>query len=137
MKNREKYNDFLIDAMSVRGYSFGVDKITGEPKVCATFDVYTAHHVTCENCSLYKTGASSCLESRKKWLNEECDPWLEFRSLKKGDVILVNNHGFWYPYVFDCFLGNKIMYADCKDENGVIPCAFMFKENPNLVRRVK
>lgn len=137
MKNREKYADFLVDAMSVRGYSFGVDKETGEPKVCASFDIYTAHHVTCENCALYKTGSSSCLESRKKWLNEDVDEWADFRDLKKGDIILVNKNGFWHPYVFDCFIGNKLMYGSCMNDNGNIPCAFMFEGYPNFVRRVK
>lgn len=135
MKNREKYADFLVDAMSVRGYSFGVDKETGEPKVCASFDIYTAHHVRCENCALYKTGASSCLESRKKWLNEEVDEWADFRDLKRGDIIMLSVSGMWYPVIFVRFDEFGLRYSRSIDNRGDFVCEVGFEEHPNHVKK--
>lgn len=133
MKNREKYVDFLLKCAANNTVSFGVDKITGEPKVCSSSSAMD--EIKCTNC---KFGTTFCGEkTRNEWLDEECDPWSEFRDLKKGDIILVNKNGFWHPYVFDCFIGNKLMYGSCMNDNGNIPCAFMFEGYPNFVRRVK
>lgn len=136
MKNREKYNDFLVDAMSVRGYSFGVDKKTGEPKVCASFDSYTAYNVNCEECAFYEIGTPSCLACRKKWLNEECDPWLEFKSLKKGDLILIKKGLSMYPYIFVSIEDDGLTYAAFIGSDGSYSC-LMKEINPNLVRRLE
>lgn len=133
MKNREKYADFLLKCAVNNTVSFGVDRITGEPKFCSSSS--SRDEIKCTNC---RFGTVLCGEkARSEWLEEETDEWSGFRDLKKGDIILVNKNGFWYPYIFDCFIGNKIVYGHCKDANGDIPCAVNFEGYPEFVRKVK
>lgn len=130
MKNKEKYVDFLLKCAANNTVSFGVDKITGEPKICSSSSAMD--EIKCTNC---RFGASFCGEkTRNEWLEEECDPWLGFRDLKRGDLILIKRGLSWHPYIFVEFIDESLVYAAFISTDEFF--TYLMKEtNPNSVKR--
>lgn len=71
MKNKEKYNDIVVICASILDVSFGVNKHTGEPEICARADDYE-DTIVCENCAFHGL-EHSCRIYRSKWLEEDCE----------------------------------------------------------------
>lgn len=113
MKNREKYNDIVVKCASMNDVSFGVNKHTGEPEICALSNGY-GKVIACENCAFYRSGRV-CYAYRKEWLESEAesveDIWSGFRDLKRGDLIMINKGLLWSPYLFVEFEDDSIVYT--------------------------
>lgn len=125
MKNREKYDDFLIDCLA-NDDRFGVDIKTNKPCLCKDLD--------CVSCKCYNS-CNSCVASRKEWINEEVDDWVDFRDLKRGDIIMVSNSGQWYPVIFVRLDEFGLRYSKCINNQGDFVCAVEFEEDPRRVKK--
>lgn len=127
MKNREKYNEFLEECL-INGRKFGIDKNTSEPHIC---DLNTK----CANCK-FSTLKKTCSQFRKDWLEEEVDEWAEFRDLKRGDIILVNPLGLWYPVIFVKLDEFGIHFTSSVNENGIFTCCIDCEKDPKRVKKL-
>lgn len=125
MKNREKYINFLDDCL-VSGSHFGVNEAINQPILCAEME--------CSNCKFFCTGGS-CDRNRRKWLDQECDEWADFRDLKRGDIIMLSVSGMWYPVIFVRFDEFGLRYSRSIDNRGDFVCEVGFEEHPNHVKK--
>ena len=62
MKNKEKYEGLVLSFACDKNNSFGVDKKTGEMKICS--------ELHCTECLFYRK-IETCRASRRKWLEQE------------------------------------------------------------------
>lgn len=124
MKNREKYKNEL-EALMIRGMSFGIHKTTGALIGCR------GAMSSCEVCAFRET-TKSCMVFRQDWLDEEYDPWADFRDLKKGDLILINNGVGLTPYLFVRFEDDCLVYSRHIDNDGEFQLLLRAKD-PNWV----
>lgn len=62
MKNKEKYEKLVLSLACDKNNSFGVDKKTGEMKICS--------EMHCTEC-LFHEKIETCRISRRKWLEQE------------------------------------------------------------------
>lgn len=133
MKNKEKYNDFLLECSTDDNISFGVDKLTGEPKVCCS--IYSEkNQIRCSGC---KFGSRLCAPKRRKeWLEEEADEWSDFRNLKNGDIIMFNVGAFWYPVIFVKLDEFGLCYTVGMNANDNAVCAIEHESDPRRVRKL-
>lgn len=130
MKNREKYADFLLKCAVNNTVSFGVDRITGEPKFCSSSS--SRDEIKCTNC---RFGTVFCGEkARSEWLEEEVDIWEGYRDLKRGDLILIKKGLSWHPYIFVEFIDESLVYAAFISTDEFFTC-LMKETNPNSVKR--
>lgn len=125
MKNREKYNDFLIDCF-VDGEHFGVDVNTNKPSRCK--DIH------CTNCKFH-CDLEPCIIDAKAWIEEEADEWADFKDLKRGDIIMLSVSGMWYPVIFVRFDEFGLRYSRSIDNRGDFVCEVGFEEHPNHVKK--
>lgn len=124
MKNREKYKDEL-EALMIRGMSFGIHKTTGEVIGCS------GSLSSCNVCAFRET-TKMCMDFRTEWLDEEYDDWADFRGLKKGDLILINNVAGLSPYLFVRIEDDCLVYSRFIDDDGEFQLLLRVKD-PRLV----
>lgn len=128
MKNKEKYVDVLAKCASDRYISFGVDKETGEPKMCGSVN----DSIICGECAFY--GEVDCSSGRTRWLEAEADKWADFRDLKKGDVVFIKCGTLWMPVIFISLECGTLFYMLVADEDRKIfdRC---HEDDPSRVRK--
>lgn len=131
MKNKEKYKNEL-EALMIRGMSFGIHKTTGALIGCRGGSLSD-----CNVCAFRET-TKTCMEFRKEWLEseEECveDIWSDFRDLKRGDLIMINKGPLWSPYLFVEFEDDSIVYTHSVDNDGEFQ--LLLRENdPRWVKK--
>lgn len=89
-KNKEMWNDWLINECLSGLSSFGVNKYMHVPFLCSGHS-----SAICTKCSLCKfSDMGNCYDARKKWLDEE---YIEPCLFKTGDIVEVSDNGNnWY-----------------------------------------
>lgn len=89
-KNKEMWNDWLIDNCVDGMSSFGVNMNTYVPFSC--HGCYNAQSADCSLCKFLNMG--NCHKARRKWLDEE---YIEPCLFKTGDIVEVSDTGkYWY-----------------------------------------
>lgn len=88
-KNKEMWNDWLIDNCVDGMSSFGVNKDTHVP-----FSCYDHSGSRCAGSLCVFFGDGRCHRARRKWLDEE---YIEPCLFKTGDIVEVSDTGkYWY-----------------------------------------
>lgn len=105
MKNKEKYEKEIVDAVTSGGYGFGVNKFSGEIKRC--------NEVSCNECLFYYMlhGLDDCNKTKREWAESE---YIEPVKISKRDRAFLD-------YIKACF-----KYI-ARDENGRL---FVYSEKP-------
>ena len=107
MKNKEKYQDVILNIIMESGTPFAVDKCSGEVIPCDTrpcADCIFGHHK--------KYLDKSCKIDRVMWLNEDVDNISQFRNLPVDTPILVRDseEDDWKPRHFSR-VENDLVYV--------------------------
>ena len=107
MKNKEKYQDVILNIIMESGVPFAVDKCSGKVIPC--------EDITCTDCIFChdkKYVNKSCAGSRVAWLNEEEDRLAKFRNLPVDTPILVRDseESSWEPRHFS-LVENDLVYV--------------------------
>lgn len=106
MKNKEKYQDVILNIMMKSGVSFAVDKYSGEVIPCELG--------TCSECLFNnkKYFGKSCAGCRVMWLNEDVDNISQFGNLPVDTPILVRDseEDDWKPRYFSR-VENDLVYV--------------------------
>lgn len=79
MTNREKFKEKIIDVALKGGDSFGLVNGIGKIKSCKEMD--------CSECSF--DGFRDCSKQRKKWLDKECEKYINWQDMTIDSPILV------------------------------------------------
>lgn len=88
-KNKEMWNDWLIDNCVDGMSSFGVNKDTHIPFLCCGHS-----GAKCAGSLCVFSEMGNCHRARRKWLNEE---YIEPCPFKTGDIVEVSDNGnYWH-----------------------------------------
>lgn len=107
MKNKEKYQDVILNIIMESGVPFAVDRSSGEVIPC--------EDITCSDCIFCRDKKyvnKSCAGSIVAWLNEEEDRLAKFRNLPVDTLILVRDseEDDWKPRHFSQ-VENDLVYV--------------------------
>ena len=107
MKNKEKYQDVILNIIMESGVPFAVDKCSGKVIPCETGSC-----LDCAFCHNKKYFNKSCESCRVMWLNEEVDNISQFRNLPVDTPILVRDseEDDWKPRYFSQ-VKNDLVYV--------------------------
>lgn len=79
MTNREKFKEKIINIVLTTGDGFALLKDTGNIKCCET--------TMCQDCCF--NDAMNCFDRRKKWLDDEYEPHIDWLNIEVDTPILV------------------------------------------------
>lgn len=107
MKNKEKYQDVILNIIMESGAPFAVDKCSGKVIPC--------ENGSCQDCAFCRNKKyfnESCESCRVMWLNEDVDNISQFRNLSVDTPILVRNseEDDWKPRHFSR-VENDLVYV--------------------------
>ena len=107
MKNKEKYQDVILNIIMESGATFAVNRYSGEVIHCEAWSCRD-----CAFCHNKKYFNISCENARVMWLNEDVDNISQFRNLPVDTPILVRDseEDDWEPRHFSR-VENDLVYV--------------------------
>ena len=112
MKNKEKFEKEILE-IACKGTTFGVNKNTIKPEICAIF----GNAIKCSDCLMHDR-SKTCEEKRAEWCEQEYteDPEMDWSKIAVDTPIYVREYGSpWIPRHFAKFEnGYVIAFLDGK-----------------------